>query len=87
MVSPKHGRVILFGCVSLFLTGFIAGCGEEDGNKAVRESVEKSSAASSSGGNSAFGKVSNETKLPPQGKPPEPGTNMSSRGNSGRPAQ
>ena len=74
----QNTRISLI-CGAFVATSFLAGCGDDAGNKAVRTEVEKSGATNASGA-SAYGKVSNETKLPPQGKPPAPGTDFSQRG-------
>ncbi|MBC8138969.1 MAG: hypothetical protein H8F28_24095 [Fibrella sp.] len=90
MTTIKGLRGAGFAVMSLSLASLASGCGDDSGgaNNAVRSEVEKNTATAASTGTSPYGKVSNETKLPPQGKPPEPGADMSKRGPAGgRPAQ
>ncbi|MBC8135497.1 MAG: hypothetical protein H8F28_06380 [Fibrella sp.] len=80
MTVIRHLHGVGFAAIMLSLAGLCTGCGEGDGEKTVREEVQKNTAAASNGGTSPYGNVSTETKLPPQGKPPEPGEDMSKRG-------
>ncbi|MBC7805615.1 MAG: hypothetical protein H7145_05635 [Akkermansiaceae bacterium] len=80
MTVTKHMRGVSFAAMMLSLASLCTGCGDGDGEKTVREEVQKNTAAVSSTGTSPYGAVSTETKLPPQGKPPEPGADMSKRG-------
>lgn len=79
MIVTRHLRGLGFAAIMLSGVGMIAGCGDGGGEKAVREEVQKNTAAAGTG-TSPYGNVSAETKLPPQGKPPEPGEDMSKRG-------
>lgn len=87
-----HSRSIRFIASAFALTALgvtVAGCPSNAGDSAVSEEVKKSTAASGASGSSPYGKVGTESAMPPPGKPPEVGTDMSKRGGQGtvRPAQ
>lgn len=71
-------------CVGVIVTG----CVSSEGDSAVSAEVKKNTEATGTSGTSPYGKVGTESKMPPPGKPPEPGTDMSKRGQGAtRPAQ
>ncbi len=88
MISSRNIRLAsaFFAVIAVGIAA--SGCTPSEGDKAVSEEVKKSTAASGASGTSPYGKVGTESKMPPLGKPPEPGADMSKRGaNVPRPAQ
>ena len=69
------------------LMGVVTGCNSSEDSSAVRDEVKKNTATTAASGSSPYGKMSTEAKMPPPGKPPEPGADMSQRGKAAVPAK